>query len=81
MKEKFLTLCRENIHREGIDKLLAWLEKSDFFTAPASTRFHGAHEGGLVVFSVLWSIARRFMIDSMVLQNITQLTKRCIKTH
>lgn len=30
MKEKFLTLCRENIHREGIDKLLAWLEKSDF---------------------------------------------------
>ena len=52
MKEKFLTLCRENIHREGIDKLLAWLEKSDFFTAPASTRFHGAHEGGLVEHSL-----------------------------
>ena len=48
MKEKFLALCRENIHREGIDKLLAWLEKSDFFTAPASTRYHGAYEGGLV---------------------------------
>lgn len=52
MKEKFLTLCRENIHREGIDKLLAWLEKSDFFTAPASTRYHGAHEGGLVEHSL-----------------------------
>lgn len=52
MKEKFLTICRENIHREGIDKLLAWLEKSDFFTAPASTRFHGAHEGGLVEHSL-----------------------------
>ena len=52
MKEKFLALCRENIHREGIDKLLAWLEKSDFFTAPASTRFHGAHEGGLVEHSL-----------------------------
>ena len=52
MKEKFLSLCRENIHREGIDKLLAWLEKSDFFTAPASTRFHGAHEGGLVEHSL-----------------------------
>lgn len=52
MKEKFLTLCRENIHREGIDKLLTWLEKSDFFTAPASTRYHGAHEGGLCEHSI-----------------------------
>lgn len=52
MKEKFLTLCRENIHREGIDKLLARLEKSDFFTAPASTRYHGAYEGGLVEHSL-----------------------------
>lgn len=52
MKEKFLALCRENIHREGIDKLLAWLEKSDFFTAPASTRYHGAYEGGLVEHSL-----------------------------
>lgn len=52
MKEKFLTICRENIHREGIDKLLAWLEKSDFFTAPASTRYHGAYEGGLVEHSL-----------------------------
>ena len=52
MKEKFLAICRENIHREGIDKLLAWLEKSDFFTAPASTRYHGAYEGGLVEHSL-----------------------------
>lgn len=52
MKEKFLALCRENIHREGIYKLLAWLEKSDFFTAPASTRYHGAYEGGLVEHSL-----------------------------
>ena len=52
MKEKFLALCRENIHREGMDKLLAWLEKSDFFTAPASTRYHGAHKGGLVEHSL-----------------------------
>lgn len=47
-KEKFLQIYNENIKREGADKLLEFLEKSDFFTAPASTRFHGAYEGGLL---------------------------------
>lgn len=46
-KEEFLTLCKENIHREGIDRLLGWLEDSDFFTAPASTRYHLCVDGGL----------------------------------
>ena len=46
-KEEFLTLCREQIHREGLESLLNWLQKADFFTAPASTKFHGAYEGGL----------------------------------
>lgn len=46
-KEMFLKQWTENVHREGADKLLEWLENSDFFTAPASTRRHGAHEGGL----------------------------------
>ena len=27
--------------------MLNWLQRADFFTAPASTRFHGAYEGGL----------------------------------
>lgn len=40
------------IKRPGADNLLNWLEKSDFFTAPASTRFHGNFVGGLVVHSV-----------------------------
>ncbi|MCH5206716.1 MAG: HD domain-containing protein [Oscillospiraceae bacterium] len=48
-KEQFLQIYKENITREGADKLLEFLEKkSDFFTAPASTRFHGAYEGGLL---------------------------------
>lgn len=47
-KARFLQLCRENIHREGIDSLLSWLEtESDFFSAPASTRYHSAYAGGL----------------------------------
>ena len=47
-KEEFLELYRQNITREGADALLDYLEnKSDFFTAPASARYHGAYAGGL----------------------------------
>lgn len=52
MKDRFLEIYKQNIKRDGADKLLEWLEKSDFFKAPASTRFHGSHEGGLVAHSV-----------------------------
>lgn len=51
-KETFLSLYREHITRPGSAELLAYLEKSDFFTAPASTRFHGSHEGGLCEHSI-----------------------------
>lgn len=48
-KEEFISIYNENISREGADKLLDFLEnKSDFFTAPASTRYHNAFEGGLL---------------------------------
>lgn len=52
IKEQFIEIYNENIKREGADKLLEFLEKSDFFTAPASTRFHGAYEGGLAQHSL-----------------------------
>ncbi len=47
-KEEFIRIYKEKIIREGSDKLLEFLEKSDFFTAPASTRYHGAYKGGLL---------------------------------
>lgn len=52
MKDRFIEIYKKNIKRYGSDKLLEWLEKSDFFTAPASTRFHLCREGGLVEHSV-----------------------------
>lgn len=52
MKEQFIKIYKENIHRPGAEKLLAWLENSDFFEAPASTRFHLCRPGGLVEHSV-----------------------------
>ena len=52
-KERFIEIYTQNITREGSDKLLDFLlNGSDFFTAPASTRYHGAHEGGLVEHSL-----------------------------
>ena len=52
-KEKFIEIYNSCITREGADKLLEYIEcKTDFFTAPASTRFHGAYEGGLLEHSL-----------------------------
>ena len=51
MKEEFLNLLK-SIQREGIEKLIAYLEKTDFFKAPASSRFHGNYEGGLLEHSL-----------------------------
>lgn len=51
-QERFLQIFKEKITREGADKLLDFLQKSDFFTAPASTRYHGAYEGGLLQHSL-----------------------------
>lgn len=51
-KERFLSICKNEIKREGLDKLLDWLEKSDFYEAPASTKYHGNYEGGLLEHSL-----------------------------
>ena len=52
-KEEFIEIYTQHIHREGSAELLDYLEhKSDFFTAPASARFHGSHAGGLCEHSV-----------------------------
>lgn len=49
--KRFETMLSE-CHRDGMDRLLEYLRKSDFYTAPASTRFHSCHEGGLVEHSL-----------------------------
>ena len=53
-KERFIEIYNANIKREGADKLLEYLtsSSSDFFTAPASARFHSSYEGGLVDHSI-----------------------------
>lgn len=47
-KEEFIEIYQANIHREGSEALLDYLvNKSDFFTCPASARYHGSYVGGL----------------------------------
>lgn len=47
----FEQLLRET-GRPGIDKVLDWLATTDFYTAPASTKYHGSHPGGLLDHSI-----------------------------
>ena len=51
-RQIFIDQYKANITRRGADRLLEWLMSTDFFTAPASTRFHAAYEGGLVEHSL-----------------------------
>ena len=68
MKEKFIELLRST-NRDGIEELISFLEKTDFFKAPASTRFHGAYEGGLLEHSLkVYEI-----LDNKVKNNILNL--------
>lgn len=51
-KQEFLKIARENIKRDGLEDLLKWLESTDFFEAPASSKFHSAEAGGLCFHSL-----------------------------
>ena len=52
LREKFEKVLT-HVQRENIDKLVDWLKnETDFFTAPASTKFHGNYEGGLLEHSI-----------------------------
>ncbi len=51
-EQRYKSIFNEYIKREGAQKLLDWLSRTDFFTAPASAKFHNAFEGGLVLHSL-----------------------------
>ena len=67
MKEEFIKLLKST-NREGMDKLIDFLEKSDFFTAPASTKFHGAYEGGLAEHSFKVYEILKYKVQNCVTQ-------------
>ena len=58
------------IHREGAAEFLEWLKQSDFFTAPASSRYHLAIPGGLCQHSLNVCKRLRFLVLSIYPNNI-----------
>ena len=70
MKEEFIELLKST-KREGIDEIINFLEKTDFFKAPASTRFHGNYEGGLLEHSMkVYEILRHKVKNSVIDINV-----------
>lgn len=59
LKREFVEIFNNNIKRDGSKELLDYLLKSDFFSAPASTQFHSAYEGGLAEHSI--NVYNRFL--------------------
>ena len=51
-KQRYITLCRENIQRDGLESVLSYLEKTDFYIAPSSTNYHLNEDGGLCKHSI-----------------------------
>ncbi len=78
MKEEFIKLLKET-NRQGIEDLLAFLEKSDFYTAPASTRFHGSKEMGLLEHSMkVYEILKQKVTNSSIPIDTTEETIRIV---
>ncbi len=77
MKEEFINLLKQ-INREGMEELIQFLERSDFFEAPASTRFHGCHKGGLLEHSMkVYEILKNKTEDSDSVKIIALLHDIC----
>lgn len=56
-RQKLIIDLLRSTKREGIEGLIEYLVSSDFFTAPASTRYHGCYRGGLAQHSYdVWTM-------------------------
>ncbi len=67
MIEEFKTLLN-GINREGMDNLINFIEKTDFYTAPASTRFHGNYEGGLLEHSMKVYEILKYKVENSIME-------------
>ena len=78
MKEQFLALLK-TINREGMNDLIDFIGKTDFYFAPASTRFHGNFEGGLLEHSLkVYEILLEKVKNSSVDINVSEDTLKII---
>ena len=50
--QEFIENLLRGTNRDGIEELLEFMKEQGFYTAPASTKFHGAYEGALAEHSI-----------------------------
>lgn len=74
LKNEFIKIATNNIQRDGIKDLLGWLEYTDFYTAPASTKFHGAEPEGLLKHSLNVYYHIRTLYSTYYFNNLISLT-------
>lgn len=81
-KQEFIHLL-SFVERDGVQSLLEWLESTDFYTAPASTKYHGAYEGGLLEHSlnVFRRLAKRCPAADMDTLTVAALLHDVCKIH
>ena len=78
MKQKFLELLG-SVPREGMDNLIKFIESSDFFKAPASTRFHGDFEGGLLQHSLkVYEILKEKLKNAPIEMDVSEDTIKIV---
>ena len=68
LRLEFKNIVDREIRRTGIQDLMNWIDNTDFYVAPASTKYHGCFEGGLVqhslnVFSQLKKLCTWYEVD------------------
>jgi len=59
LHDQFVNTVQNEIHRDGVENLLSWLETTDFYTAPASAKYHSCFKGGLCLHSL--NVHKRIM--------------------
>lgn len=78
MVEEFRSLLK-SINREGMDNLINFIEKTDFYTAPASTRFHGSYEGGLLEHSMkVYEILKHKVANTVIDIHVSEDTLKIV---
>ncbi len=78
MIEEFKNLLK-SINREGIDNLINFIDKTDFYTAPASTRFHGSYDGGLLEHSMkVYEILKHKVENTIIDINVPEDTLKIV---
>ena len=78
MREEFLNLLK-SVQREGMEDLIKFIESTDFLKAPASTRFHGNFEGGLLEHSMkVYEILKEKLNNTPVPMNISEDTIKIV---